>query len=109
MSEQRAEKPTFAATRPQGGPRRLRIARGWMKLPAPPRRSSVPQHRHNNRDTAGVLDVHAIQERRAASVIDADGGKHEDEEYAGAEEQRRTAQVAPFRAQIGILALVARA
>jgi len=59
-------------------------------------------------DTAGVPDVHAIQERRAASVIDADGGKNEDEEYAGAEEQRRTAQVAPFRAQIG-LALVARA
>ncbi len=53
-------------------------------------------------------DQPGIHERRPASVIDADGGKHEDEEYAGAEEQRRTAQLAPLRAQIGMLALIAR-
>ncbi len=50
-----------------------------------------------------------MHERRAVSVIDADGGKHEDEEYAAAEEQRRTAHAAPLGAQIGLLALVARA
>lgn len=40
-------------------------------------------------------------------MIDADDGEHEDEEYAGAQEQRRTAHVAPLRAQIGMLDLMA--
>ena len=42
-------------------------------------------------------------------MIDANGGKHEDEEDAGAEEQRRTTHAAPLRAQIGMPALGARA
>ena len=73
--------------------------------------SEAPSHtRGPKRKTLPWSQGGEIQEHgRCWSVIDADGGKHEDEEYAGAEEQRRTAQVAPFRAQIGILALVARA
>ena len=42
-------------------------------------------------------------------MIDADGGKHEDEQDADAEEQRRTTHAAPLRAQIGMPALGARA
>lgn len=79
-----------------------------------PRGEFVPGAGSSGRSPAGVLDFHrrrdhAIHERRALSVIDADGGKHDDEEYAAAEEQRRTAQLAPLRAQIGMLALMARA
>ncbi len=94
--------------------RRCGCARLKTLLAGVARRVFIPGAGGSGHSPAGVLGVHgphdhAIHERRADSVIDADGGKHEDEEYAGAEEQRRTAHVAPLRAQIRMLALRARA
>ncbi len=94
--------------------RRFDGARLKTLLAGVPRRVFIPGAGSGARSPAGVLDVHGLcdhgfHERRAVSVIDAHGVKHEDEEYAGAEEQRRTAHVAPLRAQIGMLPLIARA
>jgi len=94
--------------------RRFDGARLKTLLAGVPRRVFIPGAGSGARSPAGVLDVHGLcdhgfHDRRAVSVIDAHGVKHEDEEYAGAEEQRRTAHVAPLRAQIGMLPLIARA
>lgn len=96
--------------------RRFDGARLKTLLAGVPRRVFIPGAGSGARSPAGVLDVHGLcdqwlsrEARRLSSVIDAHGVKHDDEEYAGAEEQRRTAHVAPVRAQIGMLPLIARA